>query len=77
MIGAMLFIRSLRWVAGQPWFDLTSASGCEYLKQIKNTRRKKSPAQGGPTRGSSALGLGGNISALNQVNMASETLFRS
>ncbi len=45
-------------------------------KKLGTGADKKSPAQGGPTRGSSALGLGGNLSALNQRNAASATLFR-
>jgi hypothetical protein len=38
--------------------------------------RKKSPAQGGPARGSSALGLGGKMSALDLQNATGARLFR-
>jgi hypothetical protein len=42
----------------------------------RTSGRKKSPAQGGPARGSSALGLGGKISALDIQNATGAGLFR-
>jgi hypothetical protein len=42
----------------------------------RTSRRKKSPAQGGPARGSSTLGLGGKMSALDSQNATGARLFR-